>query len=154
MLSPHLDIVCGIPPDDICERSYVIFGETKMYNPADFGCFATDSSVLGDEEYDVKKILDHRSMVDDSKYLVRWKGYGPNDDSWEPSSSLSCPTKVQQYYRRKRLPVPSVFAVSYPSSPIVYAAGFYDSNVPRFDPDPCSFHEAITHPAASEWRKA
>ena len=40
------------------------------------------------DEYVVEEILDHK--IDRGKHFwkVRWKGYGPEEDSWEPASSF------------------------------------------------------------------
>ena len=43
----------------------------------------------GHEEYEVEKILDSRHYRKQLQYLVRWKGYGPKDDSWQPVKNLS-----------------------------------------------------------------
>ena len=37
-----------------------------------------------DEVYEVEKILDNR----DSQYLVKWVGYGPEANTWEPVENL------------------------------------------------------------------
>lgn len=44
-----------------------------------------------EEEYEVEKILKSRrtGRTKQLQYYVRWKGYGPNDDTWEPESNLS-----------------------------------------------------------------
>ena len=44
--------------------------------------------VDGEEEYEVEKILQHRIRGKTTQYLVRWKGYGPGDDSWLPEKEL------------------------------------------------------------------
>ena len=36
----------------------------------------------GIEEYEVKKILDSRIFRGKVEYLVRWKGYGVEEDEW------------------------------------------------------------------------
>jgi len=38
----------------------------------------------GIEEYEVKKILDSRLFHGRVKYLVCWKGYGVEEDEWQP----------------------------------------------------------------------
>jgi hypothetical protein len=38
----------------------------------------------GWEEYEVEEILDKRENSSKLEYLVRWRDYGPEDDTWEP----------------------------------------------------------------------
>ena len=40
------------------------------------------------DEYVVQKILDHKVDRGIHLWKVRWKGYGPEEDSWEPASSF------------------------------------------------------------------
>lgn len=54
-------------------------------------------------EFEVEHILDHyppsaKSPADIKKYLVHWKGYGTQDDSWEPRSHLSHSREILQRY--------------------------------------------------------
>ena len=39
-------------------------------------------------EYEVAAILDSRRRRKTIQYLIRWEGYGPEDDTWEPVESL------------------------------------------------------------------
>ena len=50
--------------------------------------------------YEVQEILDHRGPASDREYLVRWKGYSHNDDSWEPAANFDSPLLIQQYFQR------------------------------------------------------
>jgi hypothetical protein len=43
----------------------------------------------GEEVYEVKDVLDRRIKNGNEEYLIRWKGYGPADDSWEPRKNLN-----------------------------------------------------------------
>jgi hypothetical protein len=54
--------------------------------------------VKGVEEYDVEKILQHRTRGKTKQYLVRWKGFTAADDTWEPASNLKNAKKAIQDY--------------------------------------------------------
>jgi hypothetical protein len=46
-------------------------------------------AVKDTDEYVVEKILAHDvSDAKDTKWQVRWSGYGESDDSWEPLSNI------------------------------------------------------------------
>lgn len=56
----------------------------------------------GDDEpdggYEVDEIVDHQYKGKSKKlYKIRWKNYGPEDDTWEPEDSLSCPELIEKY---------------------------------------------------------
>ena len=54
----------------------------------------------GEEAYEVEKILDSKYSRGRLEYLVKWKGYGPEHNSWEPESNLNnAPQKVAQFHR-------------------------------------------------------
>ncbi|RYP44155.1 hypothetical protein DL768_009354 [Monosporascus sp. mg162] len=38
--------------------------------------------------YEVDRILDHRGYGRNRQYLIRWKGYSSDDDSWEPTDNI------------------------------------------------------------------
>ena len=40
------------------------------------------------EEYEVDRVLASRVVRGGTEYLVRWKGYGSWEDSWEPAGNL------------------------------------------------------------------
>ena len=50
-----------------------------------------------DDEYEVERILDYDDIND--KYLVKWKGYATEDNSWEPSNNLdNAKEEVQNFW--------------------------------------------------------
>ncbi|KNZ76575.1 Chromobox like protein, partial [Termitomyces sp. J132] len=51
--------------------------------------------------YEVDKILDSRVVRSRLQYLVRWKGYGPEDNMWEPQKNLNrAPNKLRDFHQR------------------------------------------------------
>lgn len=51
-----------------------------------------------DEDYEVERILDvivHRNNK--REFLIRWKGYSSNVDSWEPEENLNCKDLIAKY---------------------------------------------------------
>lgn len=51
--------------------------------------------------YEVERILDHRGPISKREYLVRWKGYSSDQDSWEPASNFDSPLLIQQYHQHR-----------------------------------------------------
>jgi hypothetical protein len=59
--------------------------------PKQAGLMARPDPVVmadGKEEYEVHEILDHQVKNRGKEYLVRWKDYGLEDDTWEPEDNL------------------------------------------------------------------
>uniref|UniRef100_A0A914I641 Chromo domain-containing protein n=1 Tax=Globodera rostochiensis TaxID=31243 RepID=A0A914I641_GLORO len=68
-----------------------------------YGGKPSGKNLSGDEDeiekfYQVEKILDCRTSSDGSvEYLVKWRGYSSDDNSWEPASGLYCPQALQAF---------------------------------------------------------
>ena len=53
----------------------------------------------GELEYEVDSILDAKKQRGKIRFLVRWKGYSPEHDSWEPEEALAnAPEKLTEFY--------------------------------------------------------
>ena len=62
----------------------------------------TRTRKLAEEEYEVEKIIAERHTKKGLEYLVRWDGYSPLYDTWEPKRSLkNAPEVVSLWQRRK-----------------------------------------------------
>lgn len=55
--------------------------------------------VNGEEEFDVEAILDCRRRYNQVQYLIKWKGYGPENNSWEPESNIHAKELMQSFKR-------------------------------------------------------
>ncbi|XP_078690078.1 uncharacterized protein LOC144921210 [Branchiostoma floridae x Branchiostoma belcheri] len=55
------------------------------------------------EEFEVEKLQARREMKGRVEFLVRWKGYGAEEDSWEPISNLEgCVDMIHAFYENRR----------------------------------------------------
>jgi Chromo (CHRromatin Organisation MOdifier) domain len=60
--------------------------------------------VEGELEYTVERVLDHRDKRVGRKtvreFLVRWQGYGPEHNTWEPQSNMNNATvAISEYWQ-------------------------------------------------------
>ncbi|KXG49407.1 Chromo domain/shadow [Penicillium griseofulvum] len=62
-------------------------------------CEPGENELEGDQlEYEIEKILTHRNDAHGSvSYLVKWKGYGDVDATWEPGFSLRDTVALENY---------------------------------------------------------
>jgi hypothetical protein len=76
---------------------------TPVKENEEFQCnFAPPPPVIteeGEEQYQVEKLADWKAEDRIWKYRVRWEGYGPLDDTWEPASKLlHLEDQLQEFY--------------------------------------------------------
>ena len=57
-------------------------------------------SPVADQEYEVAAILDSKRTRHRLYYLIHWKGYGPEDRTWEPASQVTAPRLVRLFHQR------------------------------------------------------
>jgi len=56
--------------------------------------------VDGEEEWEVEEILDSRWHRKRFQFLVKWKGFSREHNSWEAASDVKAPDLVTEYYRK------------------------------------------------------
>ena len=75
------------------------------------GATAIDSRNRKEETYFVDRLvsIDQPSNT----YRVRWAGYGPDDDTWEPPSNITF-NLILRYHRRRKTKIPHTVAEKFP----------------------------------------
>ncbi|XP_011866443.1 PREDICTED: chromobox protein homolog 5-like [Vollenhovia emeryi] len=59
---------------------------------------STSARDKSDEEYEVERLMNLRTIKGRRQFLVRWKGYGEIADTWENEKDLNCPDLMKQYF--------------------------------------------------------
>ncbi|QRW23607.1 Retrotransposable element Tf2 protein [Rhizoctonia solani] len=60
-------------------------------------------TIEGEEEYKVKQIIDSKQQQGKWFYLIKWKGYRPEDNSWEPEELLEHSQEEIKQFNQARL---------------------------------------------------
>jgi hypothetical protein len=81
----------------VCLRQYRTDGRAQPPHP---------TLVDGEEEFIIDHIVDHRAKGRTHEYLVRWLGYGPEHNTWEPQKALSDTEAFERYWQSKGLEPP------------------------------------------------
>lgn len=53
--------------------------------------------------FEVAKLLNHKEENNKRSFLVRWKGYDSDNDTWEKESNLNCPRILKAYLKKRNI---------------------------------------------------
>ena len=60
-------------------------------------------SLVGDDVYEAQNIVGMRVRDGRTEYRVRWKGYAPHEDTWEPLEHLrNAKELLRNFHKRRR----------------------------------------------------
>ena len=91
-------------PKFIKIHSVVNVSRVRLYKPQVEGQKKTPLKpviIEGEEEFEVEKILNKRMVQGKDKFLVRWKGYTAEEDTWENRENLGNAKELVEEFERE-----------------------------------------------------
>lgn len=82
------------------EKDLLIARNTQLQKGIDHQALVKEQASVEcdvDDVYEVEKLIGHKTKKGARFYLVRWKGYNEQDDTWEKESNLDCPAILNAY---------------------------------------------------------
>ncbi|KAG1122897.1 hypothetical protein G6F37_014111 [Rhizopus arrhizus] len=73
---------------------------SRNYSPEELKIISQDEVIPKDELYEMEAIINHRGEPGNREYLVRWKNYSKDDDSWLTAEAFTDPESINIYWRK------------------------------------------------------
>ncbi|XP_015589194.1 chromatin-associated protein swi6 [Cephus cinctus] len=70
---------------------------TKKRKKEDAKASTSKDQPSEEKEYEVEKIVSYRTIKGRRQFLVRWKGYDEDSDTWEQEKDLNCSDLIEQF---------------------------------------------------------
>lgn len=87
---------------DSQSKNETLSARTKQLQMAIAKNERNENEIKNGNEYEVETIIDEKKIGKTRYYLLRWKGFGPDGDTWEKESNLSCPMILKKYLQTKK----------------------------------------------------
>ena len=90
-------------PKSIRIHPVVNVSRVRLYKPQVEGQKKTPSKLViieGEEEFEIEKIINKRTVRGKKKFLVRWKGYTVEEDTWESRENLENAKELVEEFER------------------------------------------------------
>ncbi|XP_042033383.1 DNA (cytosine-5)-methyltransferase CMT2-like isoform X1 [Salvia splendens] len=119
----------------VCDIERALKCEIEELPEAKEACLSSSDTEESSDEYEVSHLVDicygdpNESGKCGLLFKVRWKGYGPDDDTWEAAEGLSnCHERIEDFVRRgfksKILPLPGDVGVICGGPPCQGVSGY------------------------------
>ena len=95
--------------------------------------------ITGEEEYEIDRILCHRGTSRNRSFLIQWKGYLAEEDSWIPEANLSHTTEALQEYKTLHPSAfpPRIRVISHLQTGLPQPAAFPSQILPAYPSSHC-----------------
>jgi hypothetical protein len=81
-------------------KIHLVFHVSLLEKALDNAELQTTMHLDQEEEYEVEEVLDRQKINGQWKYLIKWRGWDTDQNTWEPIKHLkNCQPLVNQYHQ-------------------------------------------------------